>query len=582
MNLILEQNMESEVELSQLMLVEKNFLSPQNGRPCMGVIQDTLLGARLITMRNVFLEKEQVMQLLCFLQRWNGILPQPAILKPKPLWTGKQIISCTLPALNHTHYCLDFPSSEKDTLIMGHRAENLSPTDTKLIIRGGQILCGHLCKKTVGASHNSLIHILLKDYGSDINREFIEDLQEVTRLYIGIRGFTIGNQDMSVDPEIRKKSKAAVKIIEDHMEKWKKEKIPSQEYETRVNKMMNDARGNIAKDLMSKLPLLNNFKLILTAGSKGTQVNPTQIMVCIGQNNVEGKRIQNSFTNRICPHVQQFDDSPVPKGFGLNCLMNGLTPMEYWNYTMAGREGLIDTAVKTCETGYLQRRLCKAMEDLGVQYDGTVRNSFGSVILFASGEDGFDGSYLEFHDFIPFQMPYEKYQDVYFWKDSSILTEMEKNRLQNDWNELQKHREVYKNFSSPVNFKRILDNIPFIKKECDLTRERVIKDIVQLQSRLWKNIPQIEIPWDTKFAMLLRSILASKRVLNEYKLDSDNWRWILERIEKNYVKSLAQPGDMVGSIAGQSLGEPSKIRFFFKIINRHSDDVERISFCWNF
>ncbi len=155
-------------------------------------------------------------------------------MKPRPLWTGKQIVSCILPPLNHSNYCLDFPASEKDQLILGNKAEDLSPTDSKLIIKKGEILCGHLCKKTVGAAHNSLIHILLKDYGNELNMEFIEDLQEITREYIKIRGFTIGNSDMPVEKDVRTKVKAAVKIIEDLMDKWKKEGIPIEEYETRV------------------------------------------------------------------------------------------------------------------------------------------------------------------------------------------------------------------------------------------------------------------------------------------------------------------------------------------------------------
>jgi DNA-directed RNA polymerase II subunit RPB1 len=67
---------------------------------------------------------------------------------------------------------------------------------------------------------------------------------------------------------------------------------------------------------------------------------------------------------------------------------------------MGGREGLIDTAVKTAETGYIQRRLVKALEDVAAKYDGTVRNALGDIIQFCYGEDGMDGTKIE-KQFLP-------------------------------------------------------------------------------------------------------------------------------------------------------------------------------------
>lgn len=130
----------------------------------------------------------------------------------------------------------------------------------------------------------------------------------------------------------------------------------------------------------------------------------------MGQQNVEGKRIPFGFRHRTLPHFIKDDYGPESKGFVENSYLAGLTPNEFYFHAMGGREGLIDTAVKTSETGlsifrycrhaallgYIQRRLIKAMEGLMAQYDGTVRNSNRQLLQLCYGEDGMDGMWMEF------------------------------------------------------------------------------------------------------------------------------------------------------------------------------------------
>ena len=131
------------------------------------------------------------------------------------------------------------------------------------------------------------------------------------------------------------------------------------------------------------------------SGSKGSDMNISQIMACVGQQNVDGKRIPFGFNRRSLPHFSKDDYGPESKGFVGNCYVYGLTPQEFYFHAMGGREGLIDTACKTAQTGYIQRRLIKAMEDVQVKYDGTVRTSKDVLLQFMYGEDGFDASYIE-------------------------------------------------------------------------------------------------------------------------------------------------------------------------------------------
>ena len=166
-------------------------------------------------------------------------------------------------------------------------------------------------------------------------------------------------------------------------------------FEHSVNRTLNLARDDSGNQALEDLQSYNRLKAMVNAGSKGSNLNISQIMACVGQQNVEGKRIPFGFHKRSLPHFSKDDFGPESKGFVSNCYLSGLTPQEFFFHAMGGREGLIDTAVKTAETGYIQRRLIKALEDVMVKYDGTVRTSQEQVIQFLYGEDGMAGEHIE-------------------------------------------------------------------------------------------------------------------------------------------------------------------------------------------
>jgi len=121
------------------------------------------------------------------------------------------------------------------------------------------------------------------------------------------------------------------------------------------------------------------------AGSKGKPTNITQVIGVVGQQNIEGARIRFGFNRRTLPHFQKDDNGPESRGFVKTNYFKGLKPGEFFFHTMGGREGLSDTAVKTSKTGYLQRKLVKALEDVISRYDGTVRDSLGNIIQTSYG-----------------------------------------------------------------------------------------------------------------------------------------------------------------------------------------------------
>ena len=169
----------------------------------------------------------------------------------------------------------------------------------------------------------------------------------------------------------------------------------AEEFETQVNSLLNEAAsaaGKIGRESLSKD---NKFVIMVKAGSKGKTLNIAQMISCLGQQNVDGKRIPYGFDNRTLPHYTKFNDSPEARGFVESSFSQGLTPEEMFFHAVGGRIGLIDTAVKTSQTGYIQRRLIKGLEDIKVSYDMTARNNKNKIIQFKYGYDCIDSCKTE-------------------------------------------------------------------------------------------------------------------------------------------------------------------------------------------
>ena len=399
MNLHAPQSLESKAEISELCAVPRQIISPQGNRPVMGIVQDTLCGIRKFTKRDTFLTRERVMQLLMWLpsDKWDGVLPPAAIIKPFKLWTGKQLMSMVIPPVNLIGFHSAHPDNEKT---------DISPGDTQVLIQNGELLSGILCKKTVGSTSGGLIHIIVNECGNEAARDFFGNVQCLVNNWLLHNGFTVGIGDTVAD---RQTMETINSTIADAKEAVKKVVVQVQEnrlscnpgmtlresFEVEVNKLLNRARDLSGTSAQRSLREQNNVKQMVVAGSKGSFINISQMTACVGQQNVEGRRISFGFRYRTLPHFTKDDYGPESRGFVENSYLRGLTPQEFFFHAMGGREGLIDTAVKTAETGYIQRRLVKAMEDLQVKYDNTVRNAAGEVIEFVYGEDGMDAVHIE-------------------------------------------------------------------------------------------------------------------------------------------------------------------------------------------
>ncbi|KAI7903385.1 DNA-directed RNA polymerase II subunit RPB1 [Cokeromyces recurvatus] len=596
MNLHVPQSLETRAEITEICMVPKQIVSPQSNKPVMGIVQDTLCGIRKFTLRDCFLTKDLVMNIVMWVPSWDGYIPTPAILKPKPMWTGKQILSMVIPkGIN----CLTFHSTHPDgetTLI--------SPGDTRVIIENGELICGIVCKKTVGTSSGGLVHTIMNELGPEAAKNFLGGTQQVVNYWLLQNGFSIGIGDTIADKtsmatitNIISQAKQRVQEVIITAQQDKLEVQPGmtlrESFEAKVNQTLNKARDDAGKMAQNSLKEDNNVKQMVIAGSKGSFINISQMSACVGQQNVEGKRIPYGFKFRTLPHFSKDDHSPESRGFVENSYLRGLTPTEFFFHAMGGREGLIDTAVKTAETGYIQRRLVKALEDVMVKYDGTVRNSLGDIIEFCYGEDGMDAMTVENQKFVSLRCGEEDFIKRYkvdimnqgFKKGSlnyNVLKTIEGSEsaqeyLDQEFNQLSIDRQLLRTqifkqgddrWPLPVNLLRLITNSQQIfhldpRKPSDIHPLQVIDGINSLVTRLLVVRGKDKISNETQknatllFQILLRSTFAVKRVVEEFHLTSQAFEWILGEIESRFLTSVVAPGEMVGTIAAQSIGEPA-------------------------
>ncbi|KAI8514192.1 DNA-directed RNA polymerase II subunit RPB1, partial [Branchiostoma belcheri] len=599
MNLHVPQSVETRAEIMELAMVPRMIITPQSNRPVMGIVQDTLTAVRKFTRRDVFIDRESMMNLLMWLPTWDGKMPQPAILKPKPLWTGKQLFSLIIPG--HIN-CIRMHSTHPDEEDSGPY-KWISPGDTKVIVENGELISGILCKKSLGPSGGSLVHIVALELGHEIAKLFYGYIQTVVNNWLLLEGHTIGIGDCIADTQtyqdiqntIKKAKLDVIEVIEkahnDELEPTPGNTL-RQTFENQVNRILNDARDKTGGSAQKSLSEFNNFKSMVVAGSKGSKINISQVIACVGQQNVEGKRIPFGFRHRTLPHFIKDDYGPESRGFVENSYLAGLTPSEFFFHAMGGREGLIDTAVKTSETGYIQRRLIKAMESVMIAYDGTVRNSNRHLVQLRYGEDGLDAVSIEFQNLAtlkPSNRSFEKkfkldYQNERYLRrilQEDIVREITSDaRLQTEieaeFEQLRVDRDVLRSVNQtgdakvalPCNLARIIWNAQKIfhvntRAPTDLHPIKVVEGVRELSKKLVivKGDDPISIQAQANatilFNTLLRSTLCTRRVLEEFRLSTEAFDWLLGEIESRFNQAIVQPGEMVGALAAQSLGEPA-------------------------
>ena len=389
MNLHVPQSEEARAEAALLMRVQDQLVSPRYGGPIIGGIRDFITGAFILTRDDTTLSRQEFAN-LALIGGYKGNLPEPDINhNGTMLYSGKQLFSLFLP-------------SDFNFIITSKWTKATKKEGRDVVIKAGRLTSGVIDKASIGAEEpDSVLHRIVKDYGNDRAGKFLDSILVMLKTFITHRGFTYGYSDLWLSEETRKEinnviEKAYDKVY-DLIRQYNEGSLPltrglapEEALELYVVNELSRARDRAGRTADRAFPDDNSGIIMASTGARGSTLNIGQMTAALGQQSIRGKRIQKGYHNRSLPHFKRNDANPDSKGFIKSNYRDGLSPLEFFFHAMGGREGLVDTAVRTQQSGYMQRRLINALEHLKIEYDHTVRDPHGNIIQYLYGEDGVD------------------------------------------------------------------------------------------------------------------------------------------------------------------------------------------------
>jgi len=394
MNLHVLQSDEARAEAMILMRVQEHILSPRFGGPVIGAIHDHITGTFLLTHMDPHYDKQETLDILTKV-RHSGLPEAAGRDNGREYWTGHQLFGLVLPddfrITFKASICRNCDTCKKEDCDL----------DAYVKIRNGQLLCGTIDEKAIGSFKGKILDKITRDYGATEAKDFLDN---VTKLAIGaimVHGFTTGIDDEDIPEEatrqIRQELQDAVAKVSELVDAFRDgilEQLPGRTLEETLEveamKVLGRARDEAGRIAGRHLGMENSAVIMARSGARGSMLNLSQMAGCIGQQAVRGERLSRGYWNRTLPHFRKGDLGAEAKGFVQNSYKSGLTPTEFFFHSMGGREGLVDTAVRTSRSGYMQRRLISALEDLKLKQDGTVRNTADTIVQLRYGEDGVD------------------------------------------------------------------------------------------------------------------------------------------------------------------------------------------------
>jgi len=518
MNLHLPQTLEARAEALNLMGVQMNLITPKSGEPLIAATQDFLTAAFLLTQRDKFLTRDQFCQAVAHCTRGaeHIEIPAPAIVKPMELWTGKQVFSTLLRPNRDCRVLVNLQMKEKNFQGSKTRKEDaFCDNDGYVLFVNSELLCGNLGKKVMGGSKPGLFFVIIRDASPAAAALAMGRVARLAARWLMNRGMTVGIDDVSPSAEItefkRKVTEGKYALVAEKIKEFQEGRLPlkpgctaEQTLEAIINGELGLIRNIVGDKCEADLPRFNKPRVMAICGSKGSAINLSQMMLVLGQQNVNGQRIQDGFVHRTLPHFPKNSKEPKARGFVESSFCSGLQPWEFFFHTMGGREGLVDTAVKTAETGYMQRKLMKALEDLSLKYDDTVRNSSQGIVQFIFGDDGLNPSLME----------------------GSV---------------------------KPLNFSHTLTHVRKIfprNREDTLVTEESFEMADKRIEEFGEGLVAAE-----QFMEDLSSFIRSQDL--ESELTERHLQEFIKTCFTKYRKAKTEPGEAVGAVAAQSIGEPA-------------------------
>lgn len=612
MNIHLPQTEEARAEAMQLMGVKHNLATPKNGEPIIAATQDFITAAYLLSSKDRFYDRK-AFSYICALMCQGDThfdLPAPTVWKPKMLWTGKQIFNIlmrpnkeskvlvNLECPNKMYKTPKNPESEPDI-------PDMVFDDTYLVVRNSEVMCGRMDKATVGGGKkNSVFYVILRDYGPDDAAAAMNRLAKVCARFLTLCGFSIGVGDVFASANLTAEKTSLVDVAyalcSDLIQQFNQGKLEKaagsdleETLENKISGILSQVRqsaGNYCVDTLSKY----NAPLVMAkSGSKGSDLNVAQMIACVGQQIIGGKRVSDGFQDRTLPHFHKNAREPPSKGFVKNSFYTGLLPTEFLFHAISGREGLVDTAVKTAETGYISRRLMKSLEDLATQYDDTVRTSGGGVVQFQYGADRLDPVDMEGEAKpVNFQRTWDHIETLTWDNSERSLLPDEMSELCRSLLQVERNKYVRRNLvtgeelfydedrihtSSDYDVMLAIDEHEgarlFLGSIQSFVAIRVLKlatarravgldprlpaDDPELQKAFstWETLNKERLPAEPEMSEADRAI-QERHMDRVAKVSATTLRRFIQECLLKYRKAQTEPGHAVGAVGAQSIGEP--------------------------
>ena len=574
MNVHLAQSIQARNELRRIANVKYQIIGVKDSNPIIGCQQDALSGAFLLTQKEVRIKGTDAANILC-----NTSSTTKDQLDMNKEYTGQEVFSHIIP---------------KGINIIKKNDKG----EITFQIKDGELLTGLLDKSSLSTAKNSIIHFIWDKYGPNKTREFIDDAQKLILNFLLLRGMTISFKDAFLDKDFEGKIKKLLDntVLENKYILTQYENdidqispaIIEADLNARMSVVGNDVGGTIKKNLN----VSNLFWAIVSSGAKGTETNLQQMTACIGQQSIEGRRMMKKVEGRTMIYFHKDDDTPEARGFTRSSLLDGLKGYEAFIFTTAGREGLIDTAIKTAQTGYLQRKLIKGLEDLSIKYDGTNRNSRGVVIQYVYGENGInqacqteiklnimdmDNNKLEdTFGFTPDQMKKLEKKHKMTSKELNTFNTKYLNKLKQYRNEMRQiqmkalmnFKTMEEKFMLPVNLFRLTQDYSNKSENLELTPSEILDSIeefldspeirlLQVANKGNDRLKQDDRSLKFILEVALHEYLAPNKCIFNYGMNKEDLTNIWKEIKNSFIKGIAEPGEMVGILAAQSIGEPT-------------------------
>ncbi len=391
MNLHVLQSQEARAEAEILMKVQENFLSPRFGGPIMGAIHDHITAMFMLTYRNPLIPIELGIHILSYVDIKE--MPEVVEIEGKKYYRGRDIFSTILPeGVN-----IEFKGKLND--------KNLDPEGTEGIVKieNGKLINGAIDENAIGQSKGVLLDYVIRKYGNAKGAEFLNDVTRLAAGVISYIGFSTGIDDEDVPQEakmqLREVGRDSVSKVEKLIENYRNGLIGPEPgktledtLESMIMKVLSQAREKSSEIASHYLGMENSTVIMARSGARANMMNLAQMAGIIGQQSIRGQRQHRGYTNRTLPHFKKGDIGAYARGFVTSSYKEGLNPTEYFFHATGGREGLVDTAVRTSRSGYMQRRLINALEDLKVSEERRVLDTEDSVIQLVYGEDATDPS----------------------------------------------------------------------------------------------------------------------------------------------------------------------------------------------